>query len=159
MERLTIALGWASALGSGLMAGVFFAFSSFVMPALGRLPAAQGIAAMQAINRAALYKPFLSTFVATGLVCLVLAALSAAHFSDVRARYRLASCLVFLVGTFIVTIAANVPRNEALAVLDPNAAQAASAWASYVAEWTAWNHVRTVAAVVALVLVLAGRSE
>ena len=157
MERLTAGLAWASALGSGLMAGVFFAFSSFVMPALARLPPAQGIAAMQAINRAALYRPFLSTFVATGIVCLVLAGLSAAHWSDARARYRLASCLVFLVGTFIVTRAANVPRNEALALLDPNGADAAAYWVTYLSEWTAWNHVRTGAALVALVLAMLAR--
>lgn len=159
MERITVTLGWAAALGSGLMAGVFFAFSSFVMPALSRLPAAQGIAAMQAINRAALYKPFLSTFVATGLVCLVLAALSAAQLGDVRARYRLASCLVFLVGTFIVTAAANVPRNEALERLDPSGVEAAARWATYLSEWTAWNHVRSVAALLALVLAMLARSE
>jgi hypothetical protein len=35
----------AAAVGSGVMAGVFFAFSTFVMRALGRLPAPQGIAA------------------------------------------------------------------------------------------------------------------
>ena len=40
----------ATTLGCGLNAGVFFAFSTFVMPALKRLPAAQGIAAMQSIN-------------------------------------------------------------------------------------------------------------
>jgi uncharacterized membrane protein len=39
-----------AALGCGLNAGVFFAFSSFVMAALRRLPPAQGIAAMQSIN-------------------------------------------------------------------------------------------------------------
>lgn len=157
MERLTFVLGWASALGSALMAGVFFAFSSFVMPALGRLPPAQGVAAMQAINRAALQKPFLVTFVATGLVCLLLAGLSVASWADVRARYRIAGSLLFLVGTFIVTRAANVPRNQALAELDPNSAAAASYWQTYLTEWTAWNHVRTVAALIALALLIVSR--
>jgi len=158
MESLTLVLGWASALGSGLMAGVFFAFSSFVMPALRELPAAQGIAAMQAINRTALHKPFLATFMATALVCFVLAAISVAHLGDARARYRLASCVVFLVGTFIVTAAANVPRNEALMALDVNSVEAAVRWASYLSEWTAWNHVRTLAALVALVLAMLARA-
>lgn len=157
MDRLTPILAWGSTLGSALMAGVFFAFSSFVMPALGRLPAAQGIAAMQAINRAALQKPFLVPFVATGLVCLLLAGLSIAGWADARARYRLAGSLLFLVGTFIVTGAANVPRNEALDGLDPSSAQAASYWLTYLAEWTAWNHVRTVAALLALVLLILSR--
>jgi uncharacterized membrane protein len=157
MERLTFVLAWASSLGSALMAGVFFAFSSFVMPALGRLPAAQGVAAMQAIDRAALQKPFLLPFVATALVCLLLAVLSVAGWADVRARYRCAGCVLYLVGTFLVTMAANVPRNEALEALDANSPEAASYWLTYLSEWTAWNHVRTVAALLALVLLILSR--
>jgi uncharacterized membrane protein len=157
MDRLTSLLAWASTLGTALMAGGFFVFSSFVMPGLARLPAAQGVAAMQAISRAALQKPFLLTFAGTGLVCLLLAGLSVAGWADVRARYRFAGCLLFLVGTFAVTMAANVPRNEALDRLDPSSAQAATYWLTYLSEWTAWNHVRTVAALVALVLLILAR--
>jgi uncharacterized membrane protein len=36
-----------AAVGSGLMAGLLFAFSNFVMKALTRLPPEQGMAAMQ----------------------------------------------------------------------------------------------------------------
>jgi uncharacterized membrane protein len=50
VDRLLFALTLFSALGCGLIGGVFFAFPSFVMNALARLPAAQGIAAMQSIN-------------------------------------------------------------------------------------------------------------
>lgn len=47
-----------SALGCGLIVGIFFAFSAFVMPALARIPPAQDIAAaMQSINVAALCLP------------------------------------------------------------------------------------------------------
>jgi len=58
-----------SALGSGLMAGVFFAFSAFIMNALARLPAAQGIAAMQSINIVVLNFWFGSVFFGTALIC------------------------------------------------------------------------------------------
>jgi uncharacterized membrane protein len=53
MTGVLYAATLATALGCGLVAGVFFAFSSFVMPALKRLPPAQGIAAMQSINKLA----------------------------------------------------------------------------------------------------------
>jgi uncharacterized membrane protein len=46
LELLTL----AASLGSGLAAGFFFAFSFCVMQALGKIPASQGIAAMQSIN-------------------------------------------------------------------------------------------------------------
>src|SRR5215204_4121571 len=47
LDDLNVALTVAAALGCGVVAGVFFAFSSFVMAAFARLPAGQGIAAMQ----------------------------------------------------------------------------------------------------------------
>src|SRR5258705_6992637 len=48
--RVLTTVTFGTALGAGLVAGVFFAFSSFVMAALARLPPAQAIAAMQSIN-------------------------------------------------------------------------------------------------------------
>jgi uncharacterized membrane protein len=46
MDGAMQALAMAAAVGSGLIGGVFFAFSAFVMAALARLPASGGIAAM-----------------------------------------------------------------------------------------------------------------
>ena len=43
----------------------------------------------------------------------------------------------------------NVPRNDVLAKLQPDAVESASTWTRYVASWTAWNHVRTAAALAA----------
>jgi hypothetical protein len=54
MPGLLYPLTLIAAVGCGLVAGVFFAFSSFVMNALARLQPAQGVAAMQAINLAAI---------------------------------------------------------------------------------------------------------
>lgn len=72
-------IGWrflvtfVAALGCGLIAGVFFGFSSFIMRALGRLPAPQGIAAMQSINIVVINPVFLGVFVGTAALCVVLA--------------------------------------------------------------------------------------
>jgi uncharacterized membrane protein len=63
-----------TALGCGLCAGVFFAFSAFVMPALGRLPAGQGIAAMQSINKLAVTPAFMTALFGSALACAGLAA-------------------------------------------------------------------------------------
>jgi uncharacterized membrane protein len=59
-----------SALGSGLIAGAFFAFSSFVMGALGKLPASQGIAAMQSINVVVINPIFLGVLFGTAALAL-----------------------------------------------------------------------------------------
>ena len=47
-QAVSIAVAVAT-VGSALIAGVFFAFSTFVITALSRLPAEQGVAAMQSI--------------------------------------------------------------------------------------------------------------
>lgn len=70
------ALTLAAALGSGLVAGVFFDSSAFVMTALARLPAAPGIAAMQAINVAGINPAFAGVLFGTGVLSVVLAAAS-----------------------------------------------------------------------------------
>lgn len=76
IDALLFALTLFAALGCGLMAGLFFAFSTAVMEALARLPAAAGIAAMQSINVAILNPLFLATFLGTGAVCFVLMVVS-----------------------------------------------------------------------------------
>lgn len=135
-----------SALGSGLMAGVFFAFSTFVMRALGAIPPAQGIAAMQSINVVVLTPAFLTVFVGTAALSAVLGVSALRTWPMPGAAYLLAASLFYVVGTFLVTMVFNVPRNEALAAVDAASVEGARLWADYLRGWTAWNHVRTAAA-------------
>lgn len=145
-------LTFVSALGCGLMAGVFFAFSAFVMKALARLPGAHGIAAMQSINIVVINPVFLGVFIGTAATCVVLAASSLWQSSGQGAGYALAGSVCYLVGTFLVTMICNVPRNDALAVVDPASTEGARLWSGYVKSWTAWNHVRAAAALAAAAL-------
>jgi uncharacterized membrane protein len=137
------------ALGSGLIAGVFFIFSVCVMKALAELPPAHGIAAMQSINRVILNPWFLGVFLGTLVPSLWLAIAALQRWSAPQAGYWLAGGLLYAAGTFAVTMVFNVPRNNALDQLAPDAAEAALAWASYLRTWTAWNHVRASAALAA----------
>jgi uncharacterized membrane protein len=152
IDRLPFALTLFSALGCGLIAGVFFAFSAFVMKALARLPPAQGIAAMQSINVAVINPSFMAAFFGTAAGCVVLAISSLLMWHTPGAAFLLAGSLLYLVGTILVTIAFNVPRNDALAAVEPASADGATLWARYVTTWTAWNHVRTAAALAAAAL-------
>lgn len=144
------ALTLAAALGSALMAGTFFAFSTFVMRALGWLPPAEGIAAMQSINVAVINPWFLGVFLGTAIACAVLGVLSLLGWSAPGAAWRLAGGLLYLVGTIIVTMRFNVPLNDRLAAADAGSAAGAELWARYLADWTFWNHVRTAAPLAAL---------
>jgi uncharacterized membrane protein len=142
-------LTFIAALGSGLVAGIFFAFSNFVMKALARVPPAQGVAAMQSINVVVLNKWFFAVFFGTAVCCLALAIASFVRWQRPGAGYLLAGSLLYLIGTILVTIACNVPLNDALAAVDPSSADAGHVWTNYLKNWTAWNHVRTIAALVA----------
>jgi uncharacterized membrane protein len=139
------AVTFVAALGSGLAGGVFFAFSAFVMPALSRLPAAQGVAAMQSINRLAVTPAFMTALFGTALACAALAAWAGVTWGEGAAPWILAGSLLYLAGTIGVTIAVNVPLNNALATVGPDSAEAAGPWRSYRSRWTAWNHLRAAA--------------
>jgi uncharacterized membrane protein len=138
-----------SALGCGLVAGVFFAFSSFVMPALKRLEPAHGIAAMQSINGLAVAPAFMAALLGTAVACLGLAVWAAISWAERPAALVLAGGGLYLVGTIGVTIARNVPLNDGLAKLHPRDADATVRWEEYVAKWTALNHARAAAALAA----------
>jgi len=45
-----------------------------------------------------------------------------------------------------------VPRNNALAAVAPSSAEGAELWTGYLRIWTAWNHLRTSAALATAVL-------
>ena len=151
-DRLLNGLTVLSVLGSGVVGGVFFAFSTFVMQALARLPAAQGIAAMQTINVVVVNPIFMGAMFGTALLCIVLGIAALVGWGDASAVCLLIGSLSYLVGAILVTIAFNIPLNNALAAVTPGSAQGAALWAQFAASWTAWNHVRTVAAIVATAL-------
>lgn len=149
LDNLLLALKLFSALGCGLVAGVFFAFSTFVMNALARLQPTQGITAMQSINITVINPVFMLAFLGTATACIMLAVSSLFRWHQPGAAYLLVGSTLYLVGTVLVTILFNVPLNDALARVEPGSADGLSLWASYLANWTAWNHVRAAAALAA----------
>jgi uncharacterized membrane protein len=143
------ALKLFSVLGCGLIAGVFFAFSTFVMSALARLQPAQGIAAMQSINITVINPLFMAAFLGTAAACILLGVSSLLRWHRPDAAYLLIGSLLYLVGTLGVTIVFNVPLNDALAKVEPSSTGGASLWISYLVNWTNWNHLRAAAALAA----------
>jgi uncharacterized membrane protein len=131
-----------AAVGAGLSGGVFFAFSTFVMKALGRLPDTQGISAMQAINKAAPTPAFMAALFGTAAVCVALAVWAVTRLSQPRAIWLLVGCALYLVA-IVLTAAYHVPSNDALAMVNPTSTGAATKWREYLSGWTAWNHLRT----------------
>ena len=134
-----------TAIGAGVSSGVFFAFSTFVMKGLGHLSAADGISAMKDINKAAPTPLFMLVLFGTGAVSIAVSAAALRHLDQRWAAYVLIGTALYL-ACLVLTMAYHVPRNNALALVDPRGPGAAHTWAQYLSSWTAWNHVRTVTA-------------
>ena len=138
-----LALTLFAVLGSGSAGGVFFAFSSFIMKALSRIPSEAGIAAMQSINVSVINLSFAIQLFGTSAVCIALGAWALLHWQAAGSRYLLVGSLLYL-ASMGTTFGFNVPLNDALANLHPADASAARYWEFFVPRWTAWNHIRTV---------------
>ena len=149
-ETWTRSLTLASAVGAGLSAGVFFGFSTFVMRALGNLPARQGLSAMQAINRAAPNPLFMVVLFGTAATGTAAAVLSGRHLDEPGAMWTVVGAGAYLVG-IAITAGYHVPHNDALALVAPDGVGAAGAWQAYRTPWTLWNHARTLTSAAAAV--------
>ena len=155
MFELFLALGVAAA----LMAGIFLAFSSFVMPALDNIDSDNAIAAMQRINIDVFCWSFGILFFGIPIASLAIAVYSLTQWPSPWATHALLGSAIYLTGSLIVTIAGNVPLNNKLARIRPSAETAATAqteWRAFTVPWTRWNHLRTLAsAAAALAFLLA----
>jgi uncharacterized membrane protein len=136
-----------TALASGVVGGVFFGFSTFVIKALARLPAESGIAAMQSINVVVINPWFMIPFVGTAAMSMLLGAAALFGWGDLNRVLLVVGAVLYVLGVFGVTMAFNVPRNDALAAIDAGSVSGASQWAKFVPSWTTWNTVRTIAAI------------
>ena len=155
MSSPLLMLTLAAALGSAVVAGVFFAFSTFVMAGLGRLAPARGVEAMQSINVTAINPWFMSALFGTAALSLALLVAGLEDLGSARGRCLFAAALLYLVGAIAVTMAANQPQNRKLGGFEPGSAAAAGYWPDYLARWLVWNHIRTLLALIAAGLEIA----
>lgn len=140
-----------AALGSGIVAGIFYGFSSFIMGALGKRPPHEGIGAMQSINVVVINPTFFAAFFGTAALSLVLGAVAVLDSQVAGAALIVAGALLYLAGCIGVTMVFNVPLNNKLARVKPESAEGAEVWRHYLVAWTRWNTVRTAASALAAV--------
>ena len=139
-----------STLGSGMMAGLFVAFSTFIMKALGSIPDGEGMRAMQAINRLIIRPSFLIVFLGTGALLIVACLL--VESSHPSFLFLILATLAYVVTCLISTITFNVPLNNKLDGLDSESGEGVEFWQQYLETWTRWNHVRSVACMASTIL-------
>ncbi len=141
-----------AAISAGLMAGVYFAFSAFIMRSFDRLGAAQAADAMNSINEVILRSWFMALFFGSTLLYALLAGY-AVFDAELDGRWWLfAAGLIYVVGMFLCTVVFNVPLNNRLAAAAADERLKAETWRHYFVHWTRWNHLRGLCSLAALLL-------
>lgn len=152
-DRMIDTLSWlllvAATVGAGLIGGLFFAFSTFIMSAFDRLPAAGAIAAMQSINVTILNPVFFTAFFGTAVVAIILVVVVALDAAGPEAVLVVIGAAAYILGSIGVTMMFNVPLNNVLARAPVHGGDPEDDWRQYRKPWTAWNHVRTAASLAA----------
>jgi uncharacterized membrane protein len=148
-------LSLATAFGSVVTGGTLFGFSAFVLPALRRLPTAEAVSAMQAINVQAPRSVLMLPLVGSALGSAAIVVLALVRSDTPNRGWLLAGAAAGLL-TFVITAVYHVPHNDAFARLDPAASAAATAWRHYIGGWAWWNHARTATALMSGVVLVAG---
>ncbi len=156
MISTTIVTGllWAAALSSGLIAGVYFTFSGFVIRAFGEIDTTHAIAAMNSINKTILRSAFMPLFFGSSIISVLLMILTIYNWSDASAALILLAGAVYFIGMFVCTLLFNVPLNNSLAGIDSSSSNAQQIWSRYLTIWTNWNHLRTISSLVTCIICL-----
>ncbi|NJS13437.1 MAG: DUF1772 domain-containing protein [Sphingopyxis sp.] len=141
-----------SSAACGVMAGIYFAFSVFIMKAFASMPGPSGAVAMRAINDVILKTAFMPLFFLSTALCAVLSIFAAFNWEDRGSGIILSAALLYVVGMFVVTAAFNVPLNNKLAALNMQTIDVEITWKSYVQIWTNYNHIRAVSSLGACLL-------
>ena len=148
-----------AALASAAAAGMMYVFSTFVMRGLDRTGPVSAITAMRGINTEAnANAPFLLAYLGAALLAAAVGVVAVVQIRQPGSGWLLAGAIFGVLGA-IITMAFNVPLNNHLDTVDPaglSLADAAREWQGYFSTWTTWNHVRTLTAIVAPVLMLIG---
>lgn len=132
-----------AAVGSGTVGGVFFAFDSFVLRGLARLPEGTGADAMRSINVTAVRPAFMTALFGTAALAVGVVVVGARSPETAERVLLVGGGGAYLVGTVLTTIVRNVPLNDALE------ARQGATWAHFLTAWGGANRVRTAAALVA----------
>ena len=136
METVSTISLYAALVTTGLMAGVYLAFSIAVLPGIARTDDDTFVASMRGMNAAILNPVFALVFggpLVFGIVAIV------AQLPDGDDISSIAAALSLYVATLVITGAVNVPLNNRLDSTEP----AGEARALFEKTWVRWNVVRS----------------
>ncbi len=134
-------------LWNALVAGVFKAFSEFIMSGLLLAKPASGIESMQQINRTVLRTEFVAALISIAVFSCLFTLYALVEFEGASLIVIALAAVVYVPSVFIMTLKGNVPMNQRLDKLDYQSANAESYWSEYVVRWTKLNHIRTLGSI------------
>jgi len=145
---------------TGVMAGIYYAFSVFVMRAFAKLDGVQGAKAMGMINRVIVQTGFLPLFFVSSFAHLALLFWCLWQGSIWESWPQVSASLMYLAGMFWVTVNGNVPLNNALeqSLASNDATSIHRQWDEYLRKWTRYNHMRTLSCILSAGLLAYGLS-
>ncbi|MFD4915026.1 DUF1772 domain-containing protein [Streptomyces virginiae] len=156
METARTATLIAATIASGLISGLFYAFSVAVMPGLARSSDKTLVETMQNINKAILNGWFILAYLGAPLLTAVTLVLHATDPDTRDAIVPLAAALAAYVTTMVITGRINIPLNNALEQAgSPEHTDATTAHTTRTTYETPWNKAntwRTLLTTVSLVL-------
>ena len=137
---------------TGLMAGVYFTFSVFVMKSLNELPAFQAAQAMNKINDVIVNTLFLPIFFGSTLWYAGVIIWTLTDWQNERSVLMIIAALIYILGMFVVTAFGNVPLNNRLKEKEKSNDELAIYWKEYLNSWIKLNHLRTISCIAACCL-------
>ena len=151
METLILLTLSTSTISAGAMAGVYFAFSGFIMASLDQQGPDRAKETMNTINRVILRSWFMPLFFGSTLMNVIILLVAALN-SELPGRGALiAGASIYIIGMFGCTAVFNVPLNNRLANTAGESGKSIN-WSDYCIVWTRWNHLRSVSCVATTVL-------
>ena len=141
----------------GLSTGFFYAWLVSVIPGTRKISDITYLETMQSINREILNPAFYIIFFG-GPIAMIISVIQQ-YKSGLTFWVILLALLVYLIGTFGVTVFGNVPLNdslEALNLTDLSDLEVTNFRKSYEKKWNMWHWIRTIFSVLSFMLMLAG---
>lgn len=154
MSELLLVATVIAVIASALVAGIFLAFSDFIMRSLRDTNPEGGIEAMQIINRYVYRSIFMILLMGMVPYSVLLSLFAFFAISGISLYFIWTGSLLYIVGVVLLTGFCNVPMNQKLDSMDFSSAECKEYWNEYVLVWTRWNHIRTTCSVISSILFL-----
>jgi len=140
---------------TGIMAGIYFSFSVFMMKALNQMPALLAAQVMNEVNDVIVNTLFLPLFFGTTLWLAGLAVWEISQWNPQTSPRVVTGSGLYIIGMFLVTAFGNVPLNNKLKSLENNDVALMEYWDTYHRDWLKLNHLRTITCVITTALLAA----